>query len=283
MRISIGIPNTIPGVEGRMLLDWARQAEAAGFRSLSTIGRVAYPNFEELNVLAAAAAATERIGLQPGVLLAPTRSAVMLAKEAASLDQLSGGRFVLGIGVGARPDDFAATGTDFHDRGRRMDRDLELMHRAWRGEPVAGSPKPVTPRPVNGDSVPVILGGQSAKAIERAVRWGVGWISGGGGAAGAAGTFEQVRSGWREAGRQGEPELRALQYYALGSQAESGEGYLRDYYGPFADRIWPATPRDADGVRDAVRRFEEVGTTEVFFVPTIGSLEQLELLAKAVF
>jgi alkanesulfonate monooxygenase SsuD/methylene tetrahydromethanopterin reductase-like flavin-dependent oxidoreductase (luciferase family) len=283
MRIGIGIPNTIPGVEGRFLLEWARHADAAGFSSMSTIGRIAYPNYEELTVLAAAAGATQRIGLQTAVLLAPTRDPVLLAKEAASLDQLSSGRFVLGMGVGARSDDFDVAQRRFAGRGRRFEQDLELMHRAWRGEPVAGSPKPVTPRPVNGDHVPIIIGGQAPKVIQRAARWGIGWISGGGGPEWAAASFDQVRAAWREAGREGEPELRALQYYALGPDAESGRANLLDYYGrDLTGMIWPSVPLDADSLRQVARRFEEVGATEVLFVPTIGSLQQLELLAQVV-
>src|SRR4030088_3366200 len=116
MKIGIGIPNSIPGTEGKLLLDWARRAEALGFSSLSTIGRVAYPSFEELTTLAAVAGATERIGLLTGVLLEPTREPVQLAKSAASLDQLSGGRFTLGVSVGGRGDDFEATAMALADR-----------------------------------------------------------------------------------------------------------------------------------------------------------------------
>jgi alkanesulfonate monooxygenase SsuD/methylene tetrahydromethanopterin reductase-like flavin-dependent oxidoreductase (luciferase family) len=71
--------------------------------------------------LGAAAAVTERIGLMTDILLAPAREPILLAKQAATLDQISGGRFVLGIGVGARPDDFAVTGFNFKDRGKRLD------------------------------------------------------------------------------------------------------------------------------------------------------------------
>jgi alkanesulfonate monooxygenase SsuD/methylene tetrahydromethanopterin reductase-like flavin-dependent oxidoreductase (luciferase family) len=283
MKIGIGIPNTIPGTEGRLLLDWARKAEAAGFSSLSTIGRVVYPGFEELTTLAAAAGATERIGLLTGILLGPTRDPVLLAKEAASLDQLSGGRFVLGLGVGARPDDFEVTGREMGNRGRRMNQDLELMEAAWRGEPVAGGRKPVTPRPVNGQGVPLLIGGLSERALQRTVRWGIGWMSGGGGPQLAAGSFDKVRAAWRDAGRPGEPELKALQYFALGPRAESGRDYLADYYGEFAERIWPGVPRDPDGIRQSISAFEEIGTTELFFSPTIASLDQVELLAEAAF
>ena len=282
MRIGIGIPNTVPVASGQALLEWARRAEALGFSSLATIGRVAYPGYEELTVLAAAAAVTERIGLFTNVLLGPTRDPVLLAKAAASVDQLSQGRFVLGVGVGSRPDDFEASGTQFKDRGRRWDRALELMHQAWRGERVAGSQKPVTPPPVRGDRVPILFGGQSEHAVRRTVRWGEGWTAGGASADMAAGMFEKVRQAWREAGREGGPQLRALQYFAVGPRSEAGREYLADYYGPYADRMWPGVPRDADALREVVRRFEAIGADEVVFSPTIGSVEQVELLAQAV-
>ena len=282
MRIGIGIPNTVPVADGPVLLDWARRAEAAGFSSLATIGRVAYPGYEELTVLAAAAAVTERIGLFTNVLLGPTRDPVLLAKAAASVDQLSQGRLVLGLGVGARPDDFEASGKGFRDRGQRWDRALELMHQAWREEPVAGSQKPVAPRPVRGDRVPILIGGQAEAAVRRTVKWGMGWTSGGAPAQAAAAMFEKVRQAWREAGCEGAPELRALQYFAAGPQSEAGREYLADYYGPYADRMWPGVPRDPDALRETVRRFEEIGTDELVFSPTIGSVEQVELLAQAV-
>src|SRR2546423_6445502 len=142
MKIGIGLPNPIPGTEGRTLIEWARRAEERGFFTLATIDRIAFPSYESLIALAAAGAVTERVGLLTNVLLGPTRNPVLLAKEAASLDQISNGRFTLGVGVGARPDDFVAAGQEFKNRGRRWDEALELMTRAWNGEPVAGSPRP---------------------------------------------------------------------------------------------------------------------------------------------
>src|SRR5438309_3957890 len=130
MDIGIGLPNPVPGTPGRALVDWARRAEERGFAGLATIDRIAYPSYESLIALPAAAAATERIGLLTNVLLGPTRNPVLLAKEAASVDQISGGRLVLGLAVGARPDDFEAGGQEFRNRGRRWDRDLDIIHRA---------------------------------------------------------------------------------------------------------------------------------------------------------
>src|SRR3954453_17931540 len=126
MDVAIGLPATIPGVEGDQVLEWARRAEARDFSSLGTIDRVVYRNYEPLLALAAAAAVTERIRLATTVLLAPLRlNAALLAKQAATVDHLSNGRLVLGVAVGGREDDYEASGADFHTRGKRFDEMLE--------------------------------------------------------------------------------------------------------------------------------------------------------------
>ena len=90
MDIGIGLPNTIPGVDGKTIAEWARRAEAAGFSTLGTIDRLVYSNLEPLVALSAAAAVTERIRLTTAILLAPLReNAAALAKQAASLQTLS--------------------------------------------------------------------------------------------------------------------------------------------------------------------------------------------------
>ncbi len=129
--------------------------------------------------------------------MAPVYDPVLLARVAASIDQLSGGRFSLGMGVGGREDDYVAVGRDFHRRGASHDEALELMHQAWRGEPVAGSPHPVGPRPVNGERVPVMVGGTSDAAIRRAVTWGAGWTMGGGPPEMAQQFVPKIRSAWQ--------------------------------------------------------------------------------------
>jgi alkanesulfonate monooxygenase SsuD/methylene tetrahydromethanopterin reductase-like flavin-dependent oxidoreductase (luciferase family) len=286
MQIGIGLPNPVKGVTGRLLLDWARTAEARGFAALATIDRIAYPNFDSITTLAAAAGATSRIGLVTNILLAPAYQPVVLAKSAASLDQLSGGRLTLGLAPGGRADDFVATGRDFHTRGREFDAQLDLLHRAWRGEPVAGVTEAVCPRPVKEDRIPILIGGHGEKAVQRAAAWGAGWSAGGGGPAMAAPLIEQVRTAWRQAGRQGEPRLAALTYFSLGPDAdEDSRAYLRDYYavlGPFADQIAESALRSEAAIRDAVRAFEDLGITELYFPPTVASLDQVDRLADAV-
>jgi alkanesulfonate monooxygenase SsuD/methylene tetrahydromethanopterin reductase-like flavin-dependent oxidoreductase (luciferase family) len=284
MRIGIGLPNPIPGLHGETLLEWARRAEQRGFTAFGTIGRVAYPSYDELIALSAAAAVTERMELISNILLGSTRNPVLLAKEAASLDQISGGRFILGLGVGGRPDDFAASGTSFGDRGRRLDRALEVMHRAWNGEAVEGAQKPVAPRPTRVGGVPILMGGTSDMAVKRAVEWGIGWTAGGGGADRAAGVIERVRKAWDDAGREGEPRIVCLEYFALGSEAEERGGrYLSDYYGNFGPMITAAMPKSPEEIRDRMKRFEDIGTETLIFDPTIGEIDQVEMLADAVF
>src|SRR5258707_7623124 len=120
MRISIGLPSTIPGTPGALILDWARKADAGPFSSLSVLDRLVYPNYDPLITLAAAAAVTARVRLLTSVLLAPLHSAAQLAKQTASLDALSGGRLTLCLRVRVREDDFPAVDHDYHTRGSRL-------------------------------------------------------------------------------------------------------------------------------------------------------------------
>src|SRR3954465_3151292 len=177
MDIGIGIPNNVLGTTGPQLLEWARRAEAAGFSSLATIGRVAYPSYEELTVLAAAGAVTERIGLASNILLAPTRSTAELAKQAATVHELTGGRLTLGVATGGRPDDYAHTGRDFAARGRRVDAQRPRLRgglpgrgggvaerragvrSAFAGKPLADGSAPVVPDGTT--PVPILIGGTS--------------------------------------------------------------------------------------------------------------------------
>jgi len=207
---------------------------------------------------------------------------VLLAKQAATLDRLSGGRFVLGVGVGGREDDFTVTGMGFQDRGRRWDRSLDLMHRAWRGEPLDGTDRPVTPRPVNGESVPMMFGGGAEQMVRRLVKYGIGYTQGGVTPESLTAMKARVDEAWRQGGRQGRPEYRALAYFALGEDAQAGgEHNVRDYYGPYGDRVWAGAAKNASQVRERIQAYEAVGCDELVFFITAPAVAQAERLAEA--
>jgi alkanesulfonate monooxygenase SsuD/methylene tetrahydromethanopterin reductase-like flavin-dependent oxidoreductase (luciferase family) len=278
MKIGIGLPNTVPGTEGGDMRDWAIRAEAAGFSTLGTIDRIAYGNHEPLTALAYAAAVTERIGLLTSILIAPLRSnTALLAKQAASVDVLSGGRLTLGLAVGGREDDFETSGIDFHRRGAIFDRQLEELRRLWGGDDVGPKPQPGRPE--------VVIGGGSDVSFRRAAQH-AGWMMGGGPPDRFAGELEKLNAAWSAAGRDGEPRKPALGYYGLGDgAAEQVHGYITNYYaflGDYAEQMASAIPTDAKGMKERVAAFEQAGCDEYVIFPTSSDPAQVDLLADAV-
>ena len=286
MDIGIGLPNTVPDTEGRTLIDWARHAEEAGFSTLGTIGRLVYPNYEELVALSAAAAVTSQIRLTTGVLLAPlyTNSA-LFAKQAASLDRLSGGRLVLGLGLGGREDDFAASGVSTQGRGQRLEEQIAMMKRVWSGEEF-GYTGAIGPAPARRGGPEIILGGATEATFDRVARIADGWIMGGG----TPDMFAQAAAGvdqaWQDAGRPGRPRKLTLAYFGLGPEARSqAEGYLLHYYGwlgEIANMIAGGAAVSPEMVKSYVAAFEASGCDEIIFVPTASRLDQISLLAEAI-
>jgi alkanesulfonate monooxygenase SsuD/methylene tetrahydromethanopterin reductase-like flavin-dependent oxidoreductase (luciferase family) len=280
MDVGIGLPNAVRGVERSGIVDWARAAEQAGFSSLGTIDRIAYPNYESLIALAAAAAVTERIGLLTDILIAPLRSnTALLAKQAATIDALSGGRLTLGLAVGGRPDDFELSGVDFHRRGQLFDRQLTEMAAIWRGETSVG------PAPAQEGRPGLLIGGSSDVAFRRAAQHADGWTMGGGTPDMFAQAREKLNAAWSAAGRQGEPRTVALFYFALGDDAEQlASQSLGDYYaflGDYAEQIVAGAAKSADTIKQYLGAFEAAGADEVICFPASADVDQVDRLADA--
>src|ERR687898_239154 len=136
---------------------------------------------EPMAVLSAVAAVTHRARLVTMVVIAPLRAAGVLAKQAATVDALSGGRLTLGVGVGAREDDFQFAPASFHDRGRRFEEQLELMKRVWSGQPVSDEVGAVGPPPTRAGGPELLIGGYTPVSIRRGGGGGGGGFKGGGG------------------------------------------------------------------------------------------------------
>jgi alkanesulfonate monooxygenase SsuD/methylene tetrahydromethanopterin reductase-like flavin-dependent oxidoreductase (luciferase family) len=281
MDVGIGLPNSVRGVDRAGIVEWARRAEDAGFSSLGTIDRLVYPNYESLIALAAAAAVTERIRLVTDILLAPLHSnTALLAKQAATIDSLSGGRLELGLAPGAREDDYAVSGVDMRQRGRSFDRQLEELMEHWAGSTGVG------PSPARGSRPGLLIGGSADVAFRRAARWADGWTMGGGSPDGLAGPLEQLRAAWSEQGREGSPRVMALFYFSLGPNAEADAraslGAYYAYLGEYADAIVGGAAKDEATVREYLAGFEQAGADEVICFPSSADPVQVDLLADAI-
>jgi alkanesulfonate monooxygenase SsuD/methylene tetrahydromethanopterin reductase-like flavin-dependent oxidoreductase (luciferase family) len=285
MQIGIGIPNTIEGATGASLMEWARRADAAGFSSLATIGAVSYPSFEELTLFAAAGQVTSRIRFFSNVLITPARSAAELAKQAATVDQLTDGRLTLGLGVGWREGDFILSDRDFARRGALMDAILADLSRSWSGEALAPGTAPASPPTVQ-QPIPVIIGGNTDAAVRRVVEHGTGWSAGGLPPEAVAEFAERVRAAWTDAGRAGAPHITALRYFALGDTEEQSRAALLDYYAPMgaetAEWIAGSGLRSPDALLEAVADYRAAGVDEFILDPTVPDPEQVDLLAAVV-
>ncbi|HJV04557.1 MAG TPA: LLM class flavin-dependent oxidoreductase [Actinomycetota bacterium] len=279
MRVGIGLPNTVPGTEGRTLLEWARRAEAAAFPSLGVLDRVAYDSHDPLGTLSAAAAVTERIRLVTMVVIAPLRAADVLAKQAASVDLISEGRLTLGVAVGARTEDYEAAGVPHAGRGRRFEEQLERMREFWDAGP---GPKPAQP-----GGPELLVGGSTDLAFARVARHADGYVHGGGPPRAFARAADTARAAWTDAGRPDRPALWGQSYFALGGEeaAARGRAYLLDYYaftGPFAERIADGLLTNPQQIAGQVRGYAEAGCDDLVLLPTVNDRDQVERLADVV-
>ena len=286
MEIGIGIPNTVLDPPGELFVRWARRAEERGFSTLATIGRLAYPSHDEVVALAAAAGATERIRLFTNILLAPIFPTAILAKQTATLARVSSGRFRLGVGVGARPDDFALAGAPFEGRGRRFEEQLEALHAVWRGEPFPGTEWRVAP-PAPDGRVPILFAGQPRFAAPRAARWNGGFTIGGAPAEQASIAADEFRQAYRDAGGAGDPHVAALAYFSLGEEhTDESLVNLRSYYsylGDWTEAIAQGAAREPSDLRDRIKAYEDAGIDELLLDPTVANLDQVDRAADIVF
>jgi len=285
MDIGIGLPSTISGIPGRLVLDWATAAEQAGFSTLGTLDRLVYGNLETIPTLAAAAAVTERIGLTTAVMIGPYRgNGALLAKQLATVDSIADGRLTVGIAVGGRQDDFDATASSYAERGKAFDAQLAEMRAVWAGEP-RGFAGPIGPAPVRKGGPPLLIGGGSPAAFRRMSEFGAGWILGAGGPEAFTGASATARKSWRDAGREGEPRLVAIGYVSLGEDAEGhAQRYLGDYYGfvgDYVDRVIGSALTTEQKVADAVAGFAAAGCDELILFPCNPDVGQVALIADA--
>ena len=227
MRLGATFPQTEIGNDPAAVRDFAQAAEGAGYDYLLAYDHVlgADPTKHTLTgpythesmfhepfvMFGYLAALTQRIDLVTGIMILPQRQTALVAKQAAEVDVLSGGRLILGVGIGWNQVEYEALGEDFHTRGRRSEEQVQLLRRLWEeplvtfeGEFDTIRDAGINPRP--GRRIPIWFGGMSSNVLRRIGRYGDGWLPGGRGAPDEARAdvlrrFERVREHAREAGR----------------------------------------------------------------------------------
>jgi alkanesulfonate monooxygenase SsuD/methylene tetrahydromethanopterin reductase-like flavin-dependent oxidoreductase (luciferase family) len=285
MRIALGLPSRIIGISGELMLEWATRADRGPFSSLVVTDRVASRALEPLAVLAIAAGATKRIRLMTSVVIGPTRETTLLARQAATIDALSGGRLSLGVGIGVRENDYLATGFDFHRRGRRVDEQLPILRRVWAGEALSKEVGAIGPPSARPRGPELLIGGYVPAVARRIAAWGDGYMAPGGGEPESMlELWRQTLKLWKEMGRQEQPRWVGASYFALGPKAsEQASVYIKANYGSnpeLAARRLRGLPTTAEAVEEAIKRQADMGVDEFILRPCAEELDQMERLAE---
>ena len=193
MKIAYSLSNNQGMEDAHGVVDLAVRAEELGYESVwasEHVFNVSYvydrignrPYYEPLTMLTYVAANTTSIGLGTSVLVLPYHNPIRLAKVAATLDVLSKGRLMLGVGVGVIEEELEAMGSSFEDRGAISDEAIAVMKELWTKEDPSFQGKyhrfsgmKLTPKPVQKPHIPIVIGGTSRAAIRRAARSGTTW------------------------------------------------------------------------------------------------------------
>jgi alkanesulfonate monooxygenase SsuD/methylene tetrahydromethanopterin reductase-like flavin-dependent oxidoreductase (luciferase family) len=275
MKIGVGLPTAIPGRPPELVMAWAQRAEAAGFASLGVVDRVGYDALEPLAALAAAAAVTTNPRLVSMVIIGPLHNTELLARQAATVDVISGGRLTLGLGVGARHDDYRLAGIEPRSRGAVLTSQLSRLRDCWEdGE--------VGPVPARKGGPDLLVGGSSGPAMLRMARLADGYVHGGGPPRSFASAVTRARAAWEETGRPGQPQLWAQANFGL-VDPPRGDAYLRDYYaftGAFVERIVAGNLTTPALLADYIRGYEDAGCEHLVLLPTVADLDEVDRLAE---
>jgi probable F420-dependent oxidoreductase len=299
VRLAAGIPQawTSGAIDPPRIQRFLGRAEALGFESAWVVEQVlgALPSLEPVELLAWAAALTDRIRLGTAVLLTPLRSPVHLAKSLATVDQLSGGRLDVGIGLGGNPKVYPAFGISAARRVARFNEGLRLMRALWTESRVTFAGEfwqlesaAMEPKPLQRPHPPLWVGGHHPDALRRSIGWATGFM--GAGSAPTA-TFAQevalLRRFLAEAGRDpASMDVGKRVYVAVDRDRDRAGRRLAEYFAGFYGRpqlaaevsVWGSADQCVAGLQEVIA----AGARLVMLNPVFDELEQLELLASEV-
>jgi alkanesulfonate monooxygenase SsuD/methylene tetrahydromethanopterin reductase-like flavin-dependent oxidoreductase (luciferase family) len=267
------------------MLEWITRAERGPFSSLVVTDRVVSQALEPLSVLATAAGATKRVRLMTSVVIGPTRETTLLARQTATIDVLSNGRFTLGVGIGVRANDYLATGENFHRRGRRSEAQFALLRRLWAGEALSNEVGAIGPASPRSGGPELLIGGYVPAIAARIGKWGDGYMAPGGGEPQAMHKmWRDILQAWKENNRQGQPRWVGASYFALGpNAAEQAASYINANYGynpELAARRLRSLPTSPAALEESIKRQADMGVDEFILRPCAEEIDQMERLAE---
>lgn len=287
----------------RQLVDYGVRVEELGYDSVWVWDHMLLgvnPNFpiiDSLTVLTGIAARTTRIKMGTRILVLPLRNPVVLAKQLASMDQLSEGRLIMGMASGWYKREFDAVGVPFEKRGKIMDENLEILNRLWTEEKVTGqymhhnmSSAVMYPKPVQKPRMPLLIGGYVDKVLQRAATAGDGWLTYFYRPEDFKKSWDKIRGFAKDAGRDPDTLLNASQLpIMVGPSKAAIQGEMMDWL----NKEWDF-PAHSDCSRDSaimgtvdecveqLREHLAVGVQKIIFVPYKYQPEQVEIIAREI-
>ena len=295
-QIGFSFVNPAPQIEPGHVAGFARKCEEIGAHSCWVLDRIAYDNLEPLIVLATVAAVTRKIRVGTSVLLAATRQPAILAKAAATLDFLSAGRLILGLGVGSRESDFRAAGIPYEHRGSRVEEAISLMKTLWQGTPTTHhghfyqvEELALGPKPIQFPNPPIWMGGGGVdSALKRIARVADGYICGSSAVSNFRVLWSKIEAFARQQGRNPAAIERAgLTFMALDEDearaVAAAEAYLQRYYGAVRMDVKRTLLVGAPGAcAEKINRAFDNGLNTLIIGPVLPDLKQLDLFARQV-
>lgn len=289
MKLGIYLPTMMPsGLTGKAVADWARLADRAGFHVLATLDRPNYDSWDGLVSLAGMATITERIRLSTMTIQLPVRNEVLVAKQAAVIDQLSGGRFELGVSLGSRRDDYDALDAAWEGRVGRFREQITRIREIWsEARRSTDADGVLGPAPIQEPGPPIWMGGYVPAAVERAVELGDGYTFGGDRfPPDIAEDVARIRRLAQERGKE-RFVISSMLYVAIGDEATARDEmwrqlgrYYRENLGGEPEGWGVFGP--VEKLQESVRGFADAGIDVLLIAPQIQELRQLEVIAEAI-
>lgn len=288
MKIGLCFPYTQDTLTREITLEWFRRVDEGPFSTLSCGERMVGSSVDMMATLAAAAAVTERVRIVPTLYILPMHPALKVAKHAATLDMISGGRTTITVGVGGRPQDYRCMEKEPVRRYARMDEQVAQIRAAWAGELPFEGAEPIGPAVVQPGGPPILAGSMGPKSIARAAKWadGVYSWSGNGVRDEMKEQQERVLAAWDAAGRTEAPQRVAGFWYCLAPNAdEQLKAYVYKYIKIFgepaakamAGRVDRSNP---DAVRASLDAYEELGVEECWLNSATAEIAEIDALLE---